>query len=80
MSNDDAGTRARPLGWRGRRRARWRGGPAVRGRRRFGPLPVERRTFVIGAGRTIVEVIKSELRMQLHADQALAALRAHSHG
>jgi peroxiredoxin Q/BCP len=29
------------------------------GRRRFGPLPVERHTFVIGADRTIIEVIKS---------------------
>lgn len=45
-------------------------------RRRFGPLPVKRATFVIGTDRKIVEVIHSELRMEVHADRALAALRA----
>ncbi len=44
-------------------------------RRRFGPLPVKRATFVIGADRRIIEVIRSELRMEVHADRALAALR-----
>lgn len=45
-------------------------------RRRFGPLPVKRTTFVIGTDRRIVEVISSELNMSVHADRALAAVRA----
>jgi peroxiredoxin Q/BCP len=45
-------------------------------RRRFGPIPVKRHTFVIGADREIIEVIKSEFSMNAHADKALAALRA----
>lgn len=44
-------------------------------RRRFGPIPVKRHTFVIGAGREIIEVVKSEFSMNAHADKALAALR-----
>jgi peroxiredoxin Q/BCP len=44
-------------------------------RRRFGPIPVKRHTFVIGAGREIIEVIKSEFSVNAHADKALAALR-----
>lgn len=44
-------------------------------RRRFGPLLTRRHTFVIDTERRIVEVIKSELRMSVHADRALAALR-----
>ncbi|GAA2802824.1 MULTISPECIES: peroxiredoxin [Crossiella] len=46
--------------------------------RRFGPLAVKRHTFVIGQDRRIIAVIKSELRMSVHADDALAALRAHA--
>jgi peroxiredoxin Q/BCP len=45
-------------------------------RRRFGPIPVKRHTFVIGAGREIIEVVKSEFSMNAHADKALAALRS----
>jgi peroxiredoxin Q/BCP len=44
-------------------------------RRRFGPIPVKRHTFVIGADRKVIEVIKSEFSMNAHADKALAALR-----
>lgn len=44
-------------------------------RRKFGPLLTRRQTFVIDTDRTVLEVIKSELRMALHADTALAALR-----
>lgn len=44
-------------------------------RRRFGPIPVKRHTFVIGAYREIIEVVKSEFSMNAHADKALAALR-----
>jgi peroxiredoxin Q/BCP len=44
-------------------------------KRRFGPIPVKRHTFVIGTDRTIIEVIKSEFSMNAHADKALEALR-----
>ncbi|PRX97326.1 peroxiredoxin [Allonocardiopsis opalescens] len=37
--------------------------------------PTRRQTFVIGADRRIIEVVKSEIRMNVHADRALAALR-----
>jgi thioredoxin-dependent peroxiredoxin len=39
-------------------------------------IPVQRATFVINTDRTIREVIKSEVKMDTHADQALAALAA----
>ncbi|MEU7479568.1 peroxiredoxin [Lentzea sp. NPDC042327] len=45
-------------------------------KRRFGPLPVKRHTFVIGTDRRVMEVVKSEFSMNAHADKALAALRA----
>ncbi|WP_018353105.1 peroxiredoxin [Longispora albida] len=45
-------------------------------KRGIGLLPVKRHTFVIGKDRRIVEIIKSELRMSVHADKALEALRA----
>jgi len=45
-------------------------------RRRFGPIPVKRHTFVIGTDRRVVEVVKSEFSMTAHADKALAALRS----
>ncbi|MUL42963.1 peroxiredoxin [Streptomonospora sp. PA3] len=49
------------------------------GVRRGGPLaalsPTRRATFVIGTDRRIVHVVRSELRMQVHADGALRALR-----
>lgn len=44
-------------------------------RRRLGPLPVKRWTFVIGTDASVLEVVKSETRMDLHADRALAVLR-----
>ena len=44
-------------------------------RRRFGPSPVKRATFVIGPDGLIIEAISSELRMDKHADDALAALK-----
>ena len=43
--------------------------------RRLG-LPVKRQTFVIGAGRRVVAAISSELNMDRHADEALAAVRS----
>ncbi|MER7965618.1 peroxiredoxin [Streptomyces ardesiacus] len=54
---------------------------AVRGqfgvKRGFGPMPTKRVTFVVGQDRTLLEVVRSEIRMNAHADRALAALRAH---
>ena len=44
-------------------------------RRRFGPLPVRRRTFVISTDRRVLEVVGGELRMAAHADSALEVLR-----
>lgn len=43
---------------------------------RRGPLPNKRATFVIGTDQTIVEVVTSELNMNVHADKALTALGA----
>ena len=43
-------------------------------RRRF-ITPVKRATFVIGEDMVVHKVITSEMNMQVHADQALAALR-----
>lgn len=45
-------------------------------RRSFGPLLTRRQTFVIDSDGTVLEVIKSELRMSVHADKALEVLRA----
>ncbi|HEX3590209.1 MAG TPA: peroxiredoxin [Pseudonocardiaceae bacterium] len=45
-------------------------------RRKFGPLPTRRMTFVIDTDRKVLDVVKSEVRMGVHADRALAALRA----
>ncbi|MBA0125916.1 peroxiredoxin [Haloechinothrix sp. YIM 98757] len=47
-------------------------------RRRFGPLLTKRQTFVIDTDRRVLEVIKSEVRMSVHAEKALAALRSRS--
>jgi len=44
-------------------------------KRRFGPIPVKRWTFVIGSDSRVIDVIKSETRMSLHADRALDVLR-----
>ncbi|MGI8665751.1 MAG: peroxiredoxin [Jatrophihabitans sp.] len=45
-------------------------------KRRFGPLPVKRRTFVIGADSRLVSEIGSEFNMDTHADTALKVLAA----
>lgn len=44
-------------------------------RRGLGPLLTKRQTFVINTDRTVLEVIKSEFRMAVHADRALEVLR-----
>lgn len=41
--------------------------------------PPKRVTFVIDQDRKVVEVIKSEIRMSVHADKALDALRSMPH-
>ena len=38
-------------------------------------LPTRRRTFVIGTDRRVLAVVKSEVRMNTHADKALEALK-----
>jgi thioredoxin-dependent peroxiredoxin len=43
--------------------------------RGFTLAPTKRVTFVIAQDRTVLEVVRSELRMNTHADRALAALR-----
>jgi peroxiredoxin Q/BCP len=43
-------------------------------KRRFGPIPVKRHTFVIGRDSTLIDEIASELNMETHADQALQTL------
>lgn len=45
-------------------------------KRRFGPIPVKRTTFVIDSDQHVLGVIASELNMDKHADEALALLRA----
>jgi thioredoxin-dependent peroxiredoxin len=47
-------------------------------RRRLGPSPVRRATFVIGADGVVIDVVRSELRMAKHADDALDILKSHS--
>jgi peroxiredoxin Q/BCP len=46
------------------------------GVKRPGPLFNRRSTFVIDQDRRILEVVHSEVNMNVHADRALAALRA----
>lgn len=46
-------------------------------RRGFTMVPTKRATFVIAEDRTVLEVVRSELRMNTHADRALEALRNH---
>ncbi|BAU88173.1 peroxiredoxin Q/BCP [Streptomyces laurentii] len=45
-------------------------------RRGFALAPTKRVTFVIGTDRRVLGVVHSELRMSVHADRALAVLRA----
>lgn len=45
-------------------------------KRGAGLTPTRRMTFVIDTDRRILEIIKSEIRMNVHADTALEALRA----
>lgn len=44
-------------------------------KRGFSLAPNKRVTYVIGQDRTVLEVVRSELRMNTHADRALEALR-----
>ncbi|MFE8963906.1 peroxiredoxin [Streptomyces iakyrus] len=46
-------------------------------KRGFSLAPTKRTTFVIAQDRTVLDVVRSELRMNAHADRALTALRAH---
>lgn len=44
-------------------------------KRGFTLAPTKRVTFVIAEDRTVLEIVRSELRMNTHADRALSALR-----
>ncbi|MFJ9821296.1 peroxiredoxin [Streptomyces sp. NPDC101151] len=46
-------------------------------KRGFTLAPTKRVTFVIAEDRTVLEIVRSELRMNTHADRALSALRTH---
>ncbi|WP_308029734.1 peroxiredoxin [Streptomyces sp. CoH27] len=46
-------------------------------KRGFSLAPTKRVTYVIAQDRTVLEIVRSELRMNTHADRALAALRTH---
>lgn len=46
-------------------------------KRKIGALPTKRKTFVIDTDRTVLGVVKSEVKMNAHADKALAILREH---
>jgi thioredoxin-dependent peroxiredoxin len=48
-------------------------------KRAMGLAPTKRVTFVIDTDRRVLEIIHSEVRMNAHADRALAALRARHH-
>ncbi|MFJ2729364.1 peroxiredoxin [Streptomyces collinus] len=45
-------------------------------KRGFTLAPTKRVTFMIAEDRTVLEVVRSELRMNTHADRALSVLRA----
>ena len=45
------------------------------GSKRIGPVPSRRQTYVLDADLTVLAVISDELRMDRHADDALAVLR-----
>jgi peroxiredoxin Q/BCP len=45
------------------------------GAKRKGPFGNKRITYVIGQDRTILEIIKSETNMNVHADSALDVLK-----
>ncbi|MEU9993297.1 peroxiredoxin [Streptomyces sp. NPDC048045] len=47
-------------------------------KRGFTLAPTKRVTFVIAQDRTVLEIVRSELRMNTHADRALSALRTHT--
>lgn len=43
--------------------------------RKLLPLHTKRRTFVIGQDRRVIEAIRSEMKFELHADEALRVLK-----
>jgi len=47
------------------------------GAKRIGPIPSRRQSYVLAADLTVLAVISDELRMDRHADDALAVLRTH---
>jgi thioredoxin-dependent peroxiredoxin len=49
---------------------------AAYGVKRMGPIPNKRATFVVDTDRRLLAVISSEMNMEVHADEALGALRS----
>ncbi|CAG4925314.1 MULTISPECIES: peroxiredoxin [Acidithrix] len=49
-------------------------------KRRFGPIPVKRHTFVIGQDQRVLEIFASEFAMNAHADKALEFFRTRQAG
>jgi peroxiredoxin Q/BCP len=49
-------------------------------KRGFSLVPTKRTTFVIDTDRKVLDVIASEVRMNVHADRALEVLRARAQG
>ena len=45
-------------------------------KRGFSLVPTKRTTFIIGTDRKVIDVIASEVRMDVHADRALEILKA----
>lgn len=49
-------------------------------KRNFSLAPTKRTTFVIASDGTVLDVVRSEVRMSVHADRALATLRSRAQG
>jgi peroxiredoxin Q/BCP len=47
-------------------------------KRGFSLVPTKRSTFIIGTDRKVIDVVASEVRMEVHADRALEILKARS--
>lgn len=45
-------------------------------RRKIGPMKTKRKTFIIDSDKCILDAVASEIRMNVHAERALAVLRA----
>ena len=48
------------------------------GAKRIGPVPSKRQTYTVGRDGRVLHVTSSELNADIHADEALAAVRPHA--